>query len=132
MIAYLEAENAYAAAMLAHTEPLQEVLFREISERIPEDAIAGLWREGDFFVYYRMGRREGVPHLCTEEGLARRQREEILLDVNGLAEGHEYTRVPFPVISPDQTLMAFGVDTVGIPRYSTIRFKDLTTGRAAS
>lgn len=127
VIAYLEAENAYAAAMLAHTEPLQEVLFQEMSERVPEDAVAGLWRAGDFFVYYRMEEGKEYPIYARRRGSLEAE-EEILLDVNVLAEGHEYARVPFPVISPDQNLMAFGLDTVGIPRYSTVRFKDLTTG----
>jgi oligopeptidase B len=130
VIVYLEAENAYAEAMMAHTEALQEKLFEEMSGRVQEDAPAVPWQEGDYFYYWgwEEGKEgKGYPVYARKRGSMEAE-EEVILDVNEIAEGHAYTRVPFPAISPGQDIMAFAVDTVGIPRYSSIRFRNLDTG----
>jgi oligopeptidase B len=130
VIAYLEAENAYTDAMMTHTQALQEKLFQEMSGRVEEDAPSLPWREGDYFYYWRWGEgkeEKGYPVYARRRGSLEAE-EEVLIDVNEIAEGHAYTRVPFPAISPGQDIMAFAADTVGIPRYSTIRFQNLDTG----
>src|SRR5262245_62615950 len=54
VIAYLEAENAYARSALRHTEPLQEQIFREMRGRIKEDDSSAPYRHGDYFYYSRV------------------------------------------------------------------------------
>ncbi len=125
VIAYLEAENAYAEAMMAHTEALQEVLFEEISGRVNETDLSVPWCEGDYFYYYRWEEGREHPIYARKRGSLEAD-EQILIDVNEIAEGHAYTSVSFPAMNPNQEIMAFAVDTVG-RRYSTIRFKDLGT-----
>jgi oligopeptidase B len=129
VIAYLEAENAYTQAVMAHTQPLQEVLYRELSERVSKDEVIAPRREGDYFYYYRWEEGKGYPVYARKRGSLEAE-EETLLDVNLLAEGHEFTWVWFPVISPDQSIMAFAVDTVvGIRGHAMIGFRDLDTGQ---
>jgi oligopeptidase B len=125
VIAYLEAENAYTEAMMARTEALQQALFEEISRRVNETDLSLPWRQGDYFHYYRYEEGKEYPIYARKRGSLEAD-EEILIDVNEIAEGHAYTLVRFPTISPDQNMMAFPVDTVG-SHYSTIRFKDLGT-----
>jgi len=125
--AYLEAENAYTEAVMARTRPLQETLFEEIKGRFKESDLSVPWREGDYFYYYRWEEEKEYPIYARKRGSLGAD-EEILLDVNKIAEGHAYTRVRFPAISDDQNIMAFAVDTVG-RHFSTIRFKDLDAGQ---
>jgi oligopeptidase B len=126
VIAYLEAENAHTEAMMARTEALQETLFQEISGRVRETDLSVPWRQGDYFHYYRHEEGKEYPIYARKRGSLEAD-EEILIDVNEIAEGHAYTAVRFPTLSPNQEIMAFAVDTVG-RHYSTIRFKDLGTG----
>jgi len=129
VIAYLEAENAYTQAVMAHTTPLQEALFQELSGRVSKDEVVLPRRQGDYFYYYRWEEGKGYPVYARRRGSMDAE-EETLLDVNVLAEGHSYTWVWFPVISPDQRIMAFGVDTVGTRGHAMIGFRDLDTGEA--
>ncbi len=127
VVAYLEAENAYTQVMMAHTEALQEKLLHEILGRVGEASSSAPWREGEYLHYWRWEEGRAYPIYARKRGSLEAD-EEILLDVNRIAEGHAYTRVPFPTISPDQSVMAFAVDTLGIPAQSTIRLRDLATG----
>ena len=126
VIEYLEAENAYTDVMTAHTAGLRQDLFDEIKGRIRQDDSSVPVRRGDYFYYSR-----------TEDGLdypihARKRYsvdadEEIILDVNELAQGHDYYSA-FPDVGPDGNLMAYAEDTVGRRLY-TIRFKNLGLNR---
>jgi oligopeptidase B len=127
VLAYLEAENAYTRTMMVHTEGLQEELLQETRRRAPEAGSSPFWREGGYLYYWRWEEGRDYPIYARKRG-SLGAGEEILVDVNEIARGHGYTRVPFPTISPDQSLLAFAVDTVGIPAQSTIRLRDLATG----
>ncbi|MCY3590069.1 MAG: S9 family peptidase [Acidobacteria bacterium] len=133
VIAYLEAENAYVDAALAHTEGLQESVFAEIRSRVVEDDASVPYRDGDYWYYTRYeegkqypihGRRPAAGDVFG--GDQDPEAEEVLIDVNEVAEGKEYTAVR-PSVSPDHRILAYGVDDVG-RRFYTVRFRDLTTG----
>jgi oligopeptidase B len=128
VLAYLEAENAYTSSMMAATEAFQEELFQELKNRVePDDSTVPALDNG----YYYYKRYEGdleYPIHCRREGSVEAP-EEIMLDVNQVAEGHEFCSVRGIVVSPDTRLMSWALDTVGRRKY-TIHFKDLETGEA--
>src|ERR1700719_196151 len=66
VIAYLEAENGYAAAVMKPTEPLQEVLYREMRAHIKETDLSVPYREGDYFYYSRTEEGEQYPKYCRK------------------------------------------------------------------
>ena len=130
VIAYLEAENAYAKATLRHTEPLQEQLFHEMRARIKEDDASAPEPFGDYAYYWRMEAGRQYRLFCrrrNEPGAA----EELLLDENALAEGHSYCRVAVLEPSPDNALLAYAVDTTGAWVFDLF-VKDLRSGRLLS
>ncbi len=129
-IAYLEAENEYTEAMTAHTAALQETLAAEFKERIKQDDSSVPYREGSYFYYSRMEEGKDYPIYARKKGSVAAA-EEILLDVNELAAGHDgYFRVGGAEIAEDENLLAYGVDDVG-RRIYTIYFKNLATGETS-
>jgi oligopeptidase B len=126
VIKYLEAENAYTAAMMAHTADLQEKLFREFKARIKQTDISVPFLRDGYYYYTRTEEGRNYPIYCRRKG-SLDSPEEVLLDVNTVAEGHKFCSVSPPAVSPGQDLMAYAVDTVG-RRFYTIRFKNLATG----
>jgi oligopeptidase B len=122
VIEYLKAENKYTEKVMVHTETLQEALFKEISGRINESSLSLPRREGDYWYYSRWEEGKEYP-IYARKHASLEADEEILIDVNEIAEGHSYTRVSYPAISHDQNLMAFGTYTDDLP--AIIRFKDL-------
>ncbi|MBN1640693.1 MAG: S9 family peptidase [Anaerolineae bacterium] len=126
VIAYLEAENAYTDAVMAHTEPFQEALFEEIRGRIKQTDMSVPYRMDDYVYYTRWVDGQEYPIYCRKRDLPDAP-EEVLIDVNELAVGHEFVSVGRFAVSAGQDLLAYPVDTVG-RRFYTIRFKDLATG----
>ncbi|MFU8804906.1 MAG: oligopeptidase B, partial [Bradymonadaceae bacterium] len=125
-IAYLEAENAYTSSKMAHTEELQKSLYDEILGRIEETDLSVPVRHGDYFYYTRTEEGKDYPIHCRKlESLD--AVEEILLDQNALAEGHEYFSVGDFEVSDDHRMLAYSIDTRGDERY-TLYFKNLETG----
>ena len=129
--AYLEAENDYTRAVMAPTEALQETLFAEIKGRIRQTDMSVPYREGDYtyFTRYEDGREYPIYSRRPIERPqpSPRRAEQVLLDVNLLAEGHDFCQVSGRQVSPDQRLLAYATDLEG-RRVHTIRIKDLTTG----
>jgi oligopeptidase B len=111
VLAYLEAENAYARATLEPTEALQEQLFQEMKGRIQEDDVSAPEPFGEFSYYSRLEAGRQYRVFCRRRH--EQQEEEVLLDENALAEGHSYCRVAVFEPSPDNALLAYGVDTTG-------------------
>ncbi len=130
VIAYLEAENAYLEAALKHTETLQEKLFSEIVGRIEQTDASVPYRENGYYYYTRYEEGREYPIYCRKKGTLEAE-EQVLLDVNRMAEGYDYFSVAGHSISPDNTLMAYGVDTVSRRQY-TLYFKNLNTGEMLS
>jgi oligopeptidase B len=130
VLAYLNAENDYTTKKMAHTQTLQKSLFDEMTGRLEPNKESvpvfdkGYWRwtkydEGkDYRIHIRQKGSKDAP-------------EEVLLDQNQRAEGHEFYRLSTLKLSANQNLMAISEDTVSRRNYD-IRVKNLTTGEFAS
>jgi len=127
MLAYLQAENAYADQVLAPTAVLQETLYQEIVGRIKQDDASVPYRERGYWYYTRFETGKDYPIHARRKG-DMQAAEEILLDVNEMAAGKSYFNVGAREVSMDNRLLAWADDEVGRRQYM-IRFKDLETGR---
>jgi oligopeptidase B len=125
-LAYLEAENAYTSARMAHTEPLQQTIYDEILARIQQTDLTVPVRHGDYYYYSRTEEGKDYPIFCRKPQSLDNE-EQIILDVNALAEGHDYFSIGALEVSDDHRLLAYSVDTRGDERYS-LYFKNLETG----
>lgn len=122
---YLEAENAYMAAVLKPTEALQRRLFKEMRGRIKEDDSSPPAPDGPWAYLARYATGKQYPIMCRRP--RRGGPEAVLLDANKLAKGQAYFDLGATSHSPDHRLMAYAVDLKGSEFYS-IRFRDLETG----
>jgi oligopeptidase B len=126
VVAYLNEENAYKDAMMADTKQFQENLFTEMKGRIKEkDESVPVFKNG-YFYYTRSEEGEQYYKYCRKKGSLDAP-EEMLLDVDLMAKDHAYYSATGFNISPDNTLLAYGVDTVSRRQY-TIFIKNLETG----
>jgi oligopeptidase B len=139
VIAHLEAENDYTDQMTADLAPLRQQIFDEIKARTKETDLSLPVRQGDWWYYartfegkqYRVQCRCPVtdsddwepPELDESTEIAG---EQILLDSNAEADGHEFFSLGACRVSLDANLLAYSVDVLGDERY-TLRFKDLRT-----
>ena len=126
VLSYLEAENDYTDAMLAHTEPLQDALFEEMKSRIKETDESAPVAHGGYFYYYREEEGKQYRIYCRKHG-SLDAAEQVLIDLNQEAEGRDYLRMANYTVSPDHSLLAFALDTDGSETY-TLQVKDLSTG----
>ncbi len=126
VIQYLEAENAYTEAVLSHTEKFQEELYQEMVGRIKETDMTVPVKRDQYYYYSRTEEGKQYEINCRKMGSPDGE-EEILLDGNVLAEGHEYMGLGFYSVSPDHKLLAYGVDYEGNERY-TLWIKNLESG----
>ena len=135
VIAHLEAENAYTALVMAPTKGLQEVLFNEIKARVQETDESVPVRKGpwEYFTRTEEGRqyaihgRRAMNRTVTgpaTTGAAAPGSEQIVLDENELADGHEFFSLGTFEICPHHRLLAYGVDTSGAERLE-LRVRDL-------
>lgn len=125
VLKYLQAENEYLDSVLSHIKPLQETLFQEMKNRIKEADSTVPEKYKDYFYYTRTETDKQYPIYCRKKD-SLDSNEEILLDQNVLAEGHEFCSVSAFTISPDQTKLAYSLDVEGNEVY-TIYIKDLIT-----
>jgi oligopeptidase B len=125
VLAYLNAENDYADAVMKHTEAFQKLLFEEIKGRIKEDDETVPYLDNGYWYHtkYFQGKEYPVLHR-RKDGV---ETAEVMLDVNLLAEGHDFTSVGGGSVSPDNNLLAYSVDHVSRRQY-TLFVKDLNTG----
>ena len=126
VIAYLNAENDYTNAVMESTQKLQEKLFEEIKGRIKEQDESVPYFENGYFYYTRYDEGKEYPIYCRKKDSLESE-EEIMLDVNALAEGYAYFSVRGVNVSPNNQIVAYGVDTVSRRQYS-IYFKNLVNG----
>ena len=130
VVEYLESENEYTKQALAQTEELQKKLFNEIVERIKKEDDSVPYKYHGYFYYRRYEAGKEYPIYCRKkESIA--AGEEIMLDLNEMAKGHKYINVFGLNVSPDNKLLAFGVDFSGRRKYD-IHFKNLETGEILS
>ena len=126
VIDYLNAENEYYNSKTAHTKQLQEDLFEEMKSRIKEDDESVPYKKNNYFYITRFKIGKQYP-IYARKKASLDAVEEIMFDVNILAEGCNYYKLSGLSISPNNKYAAFGVDTVGRREY-TLQFKDLETG----
>lgn len=126
MLAYLEAENAYADAVMAPLAEVEEALFQELIGRIRQDDSSVPYRHRDYWYYTRFETGQEYPIHARRRG-SMDAPEEVMLDVNALAADKAFYQVANWEVSPDQRLLAYAEDDVGRRQY-TIRVKDLETG----
>ncbi|MFD1325352.1 S9 family peptidase [Micromonospora sonneratiae] len=138
-VAHLAAENAYTEASTAHLAALRETLFTETKQRTQETDLSVPARKGDYWYYLRTveGQQYGIrcrravrdgetdPPMADDG--APLDGEEILLDGNVLAEGHDFFALGTFDVSPDGRWLAYSTDFAGDERF-TLRVKDLQTG----
>jgi oligopeptidase B len=121
---YLNSENDYAKAVMKHTERLQEKLFEEMKVRIKEDDSTVPYLDNGYYYQTRYYQGKEYPvYFRKKEGA---DSASVLLDVNAMAEGHKFTSVSGLSVSPDNSLLAYGVDHVSRRRY-TLCVKDLNS-----
>ncbi len=130
VLEYLQAENAYLESQLAHTKPLQEKIFQEITGRIKQEDQSVPYLENGYYYLTRFESGKEYPIYSRKKGTLDGP-EEILLNVNELAAGRAYYSVGEKAISPNNRFLAFGEDTLS-RRIYTLRFKDLVTGEFLS
>ena len=127
LLNYLHAENEYTNTVMADVDSLQKKLYDEIIGRIKQDDESVPYLKNGYWYYHRFEIGKEYPVYCRKKETLDSP-EEILLDVNKLAEGHVYFDVSSLNISPDNKILAFGQDQVS-RRIYTIRFLNLETGQ---
>jgi protease II len=124
--AYLEAENAYTDAVMKPTEAFQAALYQEMLARIRETDEEVPCRRGGFFYYSRTEEGKQYPIYCREAG-GLEAPEQVMLDLNQLAEGHPFLALGAAAVSDDGRRLAYTTDVTGFREY-TLQVKDLETG----
>ena len=124
--AYMAAENGYTAAMMQHTEALQEKIYQEMLGRLKEDDTRVPEKKDDWFYYSRTEQGKAYPIFCRKRG-SLEAAEDVYFDQNEAAEGHAFYQLGALEVSPDHTLLAMLVDTSGYEAF-VLQVKDLRTG----
>jgi oligopeptidase B len=129
VIRYLEAENAYTESLTKNLQPFQEALYKEMLGHIKQTDLSVPERRGDFYYYTRTEEGKQYPIHCRKKGSD--EKEEVLLDLNELAQGHKFVGLGVFELSDDQNLLAYTTDYVGFRQFS-LHVKDLRTGEILS
>lgn len=129
---YLTAENDHTSAVMAGTEALQDQLYREMLSHIKETDASVPYRDGDWFYFSHTVEGLQYPIHCRRRANTAREYdpdapEEILLNVNQLAEGKPFMSLGALSVSPGGDLLAYTTDETGFRQY-TLHIKDLRTG----
>jgi oligopeptidase B len=126
VVAYLKAENDYTDAVMGPTATFQQALYQEMLARIKEDDQTVPYRLGDWLYYSRTEKGKQYPIHCRKRGSVEAP-EEVVLDLNQLAEGHAFCALGVFTMSDDGRRLAYSVDFTGFRDY-TLHVKDLQTG----
>jgi oligopeptidase B len=126
MLDYLNAENAYTDAQLAPIAPLKQKLYDEFIARIKQDDATVPYRERGYWYYTRYETGKEYPIHARRAG-SMEAPEQVLLNVNEMAEGKDFFQVDEYEVSPDGQMLVWAEDDVGRRQY-VLRFKDLKTG----
>ena len=130
VIRHLEAENAFTQAAMDHTSELRAGLFKEMKGRIKETDLSVPYRLGGYYYYFRTEEGKQYPIECRKEGSLEGD-EQVILDVNQLAEGLDYFSLGVMTVSPNGKLLAFSTNSDGSENY-TLQIKDLESGEVLS
>ena len=126
VLAYLTAENAYRVGCMTPSKPFEDALYEEIVSRLKQDDTSVPYRRHGYWYNTRFEPGKEHPIFARRKGSLEAP-EEVLLDANALAVGHDYYRIGALEVSMDSAWLAFCEDTVGRRQY-TLRFKNLHTG----
>ena len=126
MLAYLNAENAYADAVLKPLEALEETLYAELVARVKQDDSSVPYLEDGYWYYTRFETGKEYPVYARRKGTMDAP-EQVLFEVNQLAEGKDYFQIGDFQVSPDDQWVAWAEDDVGRRQY-TVRIKNIATG----
>ena len=126
VLAHLHAENAHARAWLAPLDELRDTLYAEMLARIQEDDDEVPWRKNGWWQWSRTETGRQYPLYLRRRDTPGAQ-EEVLLDLNQLAEGKPFLQLGALEVSPDAALLAYSLDETGALDY-TLRVRDLASG----
>jgi len=126
VVEYLSAENDYRTEMMSHLDGFQDKLFEEIKARIKQDDTSVPFKSNGYFYITRYDHGQEYPIYSRKKDSLEND-EEIMLNVNDLAAPYDYYNVSSRSISTNNTVLAYGEDTVSRRQY-TLRFKNLVTG----
>ncbi|HMF15015.1 MAG TPA: S9 family peptidase [Gemmataceae bacterium] len=126
-IRYIEAENAYREAITKHLKPFEEKLYKEILSHIKQTDLDVPARNNGFWYYTRTLEGKQYPIYCRKKDILDAA-EEVLLDVNQLAEGRKFMSANPVGVSDDTRFYAFETDTTGFREYY-LSIKDLASGK---
>ena len=126
ILAHLEAENAYTESVLSPLESLKQTLYTEILQSLNRSYQIVPIQRGDYYCYSRLEKGASYQVVCRRKGSMDAD-EEIVLDINELAQGHRFARVYPAHYSPDMRYLAYVLDTLGTEQ-GTLYIKDLDTG----
>ena len=126
VIRYLTEENDFAAKTMAHTQEFEKKLFEEIKGRIKQSDLSVPYKRDDYFYYTRFETGKEYPIYCRKLGSVDGA-EQVMLDGNVLATGHEFFSIGGSAVSSGQDLLAYAIDTQG-RRIHTTYLKNLSTG----
>jgi oligopeptidase B len=127
VIAYLQAENAYTDAVMKPAAALRDTLYREMVGRVQQTDMSVPYFENGYWYYTRFEKGKDYPVYCRKRK-SMSAAEQVMLDGNRMAAGHSYFHIGSFAVSPDNTTLAYSVDTVSRRQYR-IRFRSLKTGR---
>ena len=123
VVNYIDKETEYLNKSLEHTKPLQKTLYNEMVGRIKKDDQSVPYFENEYFYYSRYEKKKEYPIYCRRYQKLDNN-EEIILDVNILADGYDYFAIGGMSVSPDNQWLAYGVDTLS-RRFYKVFFKNL-------
>src|SRR6266403_5448413 len=124
---YLEAENAYADAVMKPTDALQKKLYDEMVSHIKETDVNVPYKDGDYFYYSRWEAGKQDQIYARKKG-SLEAAEQLTVDVNELAKGEKFMALGAYTISDDGTLLAYSTDNTGFRQYR-LHVRDLRTGK---
>ena len=123
---YLNGENDYREGMMSHLKGFQDELFEEIKARIKKDDASVPYKSNGYWYFTRYEKGKEYPFYCRKKGTLEAE-EEVMMNVNEMAKGHDYYQLGGLSVSEDNKWLAFSVDTLS-RRIYTIYFKNLETG----
>jgi len=128
---YLNAENDYGKAVMAHTDSFQTKLFEEMKGRIKETDQSVPVKNRGFWYYVRYEQGQDYPYYSRKKESLETGKEEVLIDGPAMAKGKDYWALGGYSVSEDNTMMCYGIDEVS-RRIYTVFFKNLSTGESMS
>src|SRR5271154_1885172 len=125
--AYLDAENAYTDSLMATNKPFEDQLYKELLSHVKETDDTYPFHEYGYYYYDRTEAGKQYVIHCRRKG-SMTAPEEVMLDVNKLAEGEKFMSVSRFEVSDDGNLLAYTTDNTGFRQYK-LHFRDLRTGK---